>query len=259
MSSAENETCTAVSLTFLEALARLGYRDARRCAAFVERFLTEHVRAGTSLERIGTDFWSARVSLGLRAIIVKYQGTWVLAYADKHDEAYAWASARCSPPSGKCVGIVASKLGDIDLDSYVNAQAAWEFATSSVTVDEPPLHRFLESGQIPDLPPCFILSTSQGTRLELIGPGDERSVGRSAACEIVVDTIGVSRLHFGVKHDGVHVSAFDLGSTNGTYLSGKRLGSEPARLRTGDTIRAGKCVLRFLEAGEPEQLEYHDL
>lgn len=79
------------------------------------------------------------------------------------------------------------------------------------------------------------------------------SLGRSSACQIVLDDSLVSRRHaeLVVSADGVTLQ--DSGSVNGAFVNGKRVvGSE--RLRDGDQLRLGAQVLTLrtvLEGGRP--------
>ncbi|NWG06964.1 MAG: FHA domain-containing protein [Chloroflexi bacterium] len=58
---------------------------------------------------------------------------------------------------------------------------------------------------------------------------------------------GVSRLHAVVKREGNRVVVMDLGSSNGTYLNGRRLNphvEEP--LNHGDIVAVGKLKIQIL-------------
>jgi hypothetical protein len=58
---------------------------------------------------------------------------------------------------------------------------------------------------------------------------------------------GVSRLHAVVKRDGTRVLVMDLGSSNGTYVNGRRINphvEEP--LSHGDIIALGKLKIQVL-------------
>jgi len=58
---------------------------------------------------------------------------------------------------------------------------------------------------------------------------------------------GVSRLHAVVKREGSQVAVMDLGSSNGTYLNGRRLNphtEEP--LSHGDIVALGKLKIQIL-------------
>jgi pSer/pThr/pTyr-binding forkhead associated (FHA) protein len=71
---------------------------------------------------------------------------------------------------------------------------------------------------------------------------DEITLGRAAGCTVTLDDNYVSQLHARVtRRDGV-LYAEDLGSTNGTYVNGKKLTGE-VLLKRGDQVRIGSTVL----------------
>ena len=58
---------------------------------------------------------------------------------------------------------------------------------------------------------------------------------------------GVSRLHAVVKRDESNVVVMDLGSSNGTYLNGRRLTPHTEeRLSHGDIVALGKLKIQIL-------------
>lgn len=58
---------------------------------------------------------------------------------------------------------------------------------------------------------------------------------------------GVSRLHAVVKRDGTRIFVMDLGSSNGTYLNGRRLNPHMEEdLKHGDVIALGKLKIQVL-------------
>ena len=58
---------------------------------------------------------------------------------------------------------------------------------------------------------------------------------------------GVSRLHAVVKRDGSQVLVMDLGSSNGTYLNGRRLNPHMEELlHHGDIVALGKLKIQVL-------------
>jgi len=58
---------------------------------------------------------------------------------------------------------------------------------------------------------------------------------------------GVSRLHAVVKRDAERVVIMDLGSSNGTYLNGRRLNPHTEEmLKHGDVIALGKLKIQVL-------------
>ena len=66
-------------------------------------------------------------------------------------------------------------------------------------------------------------------------------VGRSTSCDVIVDEPTVSRRHLQLRAlDGAWL-AVDLGSMNGTWLLGRRLGR--ARVLPGDELVLGDCAV----------------
>ena len=61
-------------------------------------------------------------------------------------------------------------------------------------------------------------------------------IGKSKACDLVVSNPFVSRRHARIAKQGNQFYVEDLGSKNGTYLNGMRLGKRRQRLSPGDRI-----------------------
>ena len=74
-------------------------------------------------------------------------------------------------------------------------------------------------------------------------------VGRAADCDVVVDDPAVSQKHAAILWDGQKGLLRELGSSNGTYLNGIRLGSR-AVLRTGDELAFGLSHFVYLLSSE---------
>jgi DNA-binding winged helix-turn-helix (wHTH) protein len=81
-------------------------------------------------------------------------------------------------------------------------------------------------------------------------------IGRTGDADICIDRTEVSRCHARILVQGSTATIEDLGSKNGTFLNGQRLGG-PALLTNGDEIWIGRSVarLRFLIEGEPTMTE----
>lgn len=73
---------------------------------------------------------------------------------------------------------------------------------------------------------------------------DEIHVGRAAESDIVLDDTYASQQHAKVFSNGTSYYVEDLGSTNGTYVNGRKT-SYPLELRPGDRIKIGKTVFEF--------------
>jgi two-component system, cell cycle response regulator len=87
----------------------------------------------------------------------------------------------------------------------------------------------------------------------------ETTIGRGSGCEIVVDLDNVSRRHCTVVRNKLGFSLRDEGSTNGTYLNNVQLRRE-IPLRTGDLLKVGSAIFKFLSGGELGSIEaqYHE-
>jgi transcriptional regulator of acetoin/glycerol metabolism len=75
-------------------------------------------------------------------------------------------------------------------------------------------------------------------RVALLAHGS--TLGRADTCSIQVDCEGVSRRHVELAKEGPALVARDCGSTNGTFLDGRRISQ--ARLHEGAVLRLGSCV-----------------
>ena len=72
-------------------------------------------------------------------------------------------------------------------------------------------------------------------------PGTVKTIGRSPGAEFIVEAALVSRLHCQVTATADTLQVKDLGSTNGTFVNGKRVTT--ADLRDGDTLSVGRLEL----------------
>jgi pSer/pThr/pTyr-binding forkhead associated (FHA) protein len=64
-------------------------------------------------------------------------------------------------------------------------------------------------------------------------------IGRAAINDIVLAEPGVSRQHAGIRADAEGFWIADLGSRNGTFVNGERIGVDPHRLQNFDRIDLG--------------------
>jgi len=67
------------------------------------------------------------------------------------------------------------------------------------------------------------------------------TIGRSVENDAVIDEVHVSGFHAKIENPGGQVVIEDLGSTNGTFINGKKIKS-PAILKGGETIQFGTQV-----------------
>lgn len=80
--------------------------------------------------------------------------------------------------------------------------------------------------------------------------GEEAVIGRSDYCSIVIAHASVSRLHACITLDADRMSIRDLGSRNGTFVNGTRVGPTSVPLGLGDAVRIGSVECTIEEAEE---------
>ncbi len=86
----------------------------------------------------------------------------------------------------------------------------------------------------------FVRSESQqGIELAVT---DVTVLGRSSEADVVLDDPYASEFHMRLVAQDGGIMLHDLGSTNGTYVNGRRV-TAPTQLRRGDTIQVGKTVM----------------
>jgi FHA domain len=88
----------------------------------------------------------------------------------------------------------------------------------------------------------FVRSESQqGVELNVT---DVTVLGRSSETDVVLDDPYASDFHMRLVAQDNGIMLHDLGSTNGTYVNGRRV-TAPTQLRRGDTIQVGKTVMEI--------------
>jgi diguanylate cyclase (GGDEF)-like protein len=103
---------------------------------------------------------------------------------------------------------------------------------------------------------CLVFVEGRGTVLgQRIALRSEVVLGRDPTCAVRLDAEDVSRRHARVAPDGTGHVVGDLGSLNGTWVNGLEV--ERRRLASGDRIRVGPYVAKYLAAGEAEA-GFHD-
>jgi pSer/pThr/pTyr-binding forkhead associated (FHA) protein len=73
--------------------------------------------------------------------------------------------------------------------------------------------------------------------------GPEFLIGRGADCDLRLPVSAISRHHCLIRLHGAEATLVDLGSSNGTFVNGKRVRSQ-APLHSGDEIRLGNSSFR---------------
>jgi len=88
---------------------------------------------------------------------------------------------------------------------------------------------------------------------------EQLTIGREANNDIVIDDTAISRLHAMVRRITTgNYMLTDLGSANGTFLNGKKVGA-PVLLTNGDQIQLGHVRLQFLAPVKDDEEETESL
>ena len=88
------------------------------------------------------------------------------------------------------------------------------------------------------------LVAREGARTWVVALASEALVlGRAEVAAVRATFAGTSQQHCRLELVQGSWWAVDLNSTNGTFVNGQRVGT--ARLRSGDRIKLGRCVLGF--------------
>jgi pSer/pThr/pTyr-binding forkhead associated (FHA) protein len=80
-------------------------------------------------------------------------------------------------------------------------------------------------------------------------PGPSKTMGRAPRADYIVDAPLVSRLHCRLNLETDRLDVEDLGSTNGTWVNGKKVLRSP--LTAGDEIRIGRVTFT-IKPGEEQ-------
>jgi adenylate cyclase len=99
--------------------------------------------------------------------------------------------------------------------------------------------------------PCLI--EEDGGRRFPLAAGQSWAIGRGDGCAVALESRSVSRLHALIqRREGGGYSLVDLGSLNGSFVNGRRVGF-PVMLRDKDALLFGDRRLTFLNAaGHPQ-------
>ncbi len=82
-----------------------------------------------------------------------------------------------------------------------------------------------------------------------LSEGEVVSIGRGQDCNITIDNTAISRQHVSLALNGGIFLVSDLGSTNGTFVNGKRV-SQDEPVSENDNIEFGKFTLSISQEDE---------
>lgn len=108
----------------------------------------------------------------------------------------------------------------------------------------------------PRRPACLVIFSGAETGRRLLLEPGQWVIGRGVQATLAIQETSLSRRHAELRVDEQGVTLRDLGSSNGSWVNGQRVGG-PARLADGDRLRLGQLQLRYLAAGNPEA-EVHE-
>jgi pSer/pThr/pTyr-binding forkhead associated (FHA) protein len=82
-------------------------------------------------------------------------------------------------------------------------------------------------------------------------------LGRRQDCQLRIPTKDVSRHHCALLTDGTKLTVKDLGSSNGTFVNGKRVAA--SELKAGDRLRLGPVTFVVQVDGKPAEIKPEDV
>ena len=99
----------------------------------------------------------------------------------------------------------------------------------------------------------LVMFKADGERKDFPVTNEVTVVGRGEKCDLRVPLLSVSRRHCEVTVTEDEVKVKDLGSSNGTYISNKRV--TEATLNAGDRVVVGPVVFTVQIDGKPEEVQ----
>ena len=99
--------------------------------------------------------------------------------------------------------------------------------------------KFYDCQSAPSPQRARIFIAEKGLEIEIT---DVTVLGRSDEADLVLDDPYASDFHMRLVAQENTMMLHDLGSTNGTYVNGRRV-TVPTELRRGDNIQVGKTVI----------------
>ena len=79
---------------------------------------------------------------------------------------------------------------------------------------------------------------------------DGTVIGRGSKADILISDPFLSTTHAIFKKENDMFTIADNNSTNGTFVNGEKISSEPCALKTGDLIKVGQLIFIFVEPTE---------
>jgi len=102
----------------------------------------------------------------------------------------------------------------------------------------------------------LVLFKKNGSRKDFRLPSNVTVIGRRQDCDLCIPLMVVSRKHCEINKTREALTVRDLGSSNGTYLNGKRI--TEAEVRPGDYLQIGPLAFGMQIDGTPEHIAVPD-
>ncbi len=101
----------------------------------------------------------------------------------------------------------------------------------------------------------LIICSSEGGEREVVLTSAISTIGKTPDNLIVITDGAISRKHAQIEQRDGQCFIKDLGSLNGTFLNGRRLGDEASPLNEGDEVTIGRSKIRFHLVEDVSQME----
>lgn len=103
---------------------------------------------------------------------------------------------------------------------------------------------------------ALVMVKADGSSKDIPLPPDGVIIGRDPAAKLRIPMAAVSRKHCQLKIDDDELVVTDLGSSNGTYVNGRRV--KETELAPGDLLAVGPIVFVVRIDGHPKQIDAKD-
>ena len=103
----------------------------------------------------------------------------------------------------------------------------------------------------------LVLFKKSGSRRDFRLPSNVTVIGRRQDCDLCIPLMVVSRKHCEINKVKGRLTIRDLGSSNGTYINGKRI-TEEAEVKPGDYLQIGPLAFGLQIDGTPEHIAVPD-
>lgn len=161
------------------------------------------------------------------------------------------SSHRLSPADVVQIGAHTIRLVEREVELDFDRTRIDSLAEFDATMQATPFE-----SEINDTSHARLAVTTRNRTWEVPLERDVAVIGRGSECDVIIASTKVSRKHAQVERVGDGFRVRDLGSANGTWLTGRRI--EQEMLRDGDTFAVGDARCVFKGAFSSEELTVID-